>query len=113
MVKGRVIRILDDRNLVLNVGEQQKVTHGMRFGIYTPADEIVDPETKAILGRYRTRKALVEARVVYPRFSIVSAPLRAGTTFDRALRAMRSYEPLPVATEDIQPLPTGAEIRIG
>ena len=51
MIQGRVIRIFDRRSLVLNVGTADGVSSGMRFGIWTPREEIVDPETFDTWGR--------------------------------------------------------------
>ena len=50
-LKGRVAEILDRYRVVINLGNEQGVKEGMRFAIYKPGKEIVDPETGKSLGR--------------------------------------------------------------
>src|SRR5437867_3750820 len=126
MISGRVVRILDTQTVVLNVGANQGVETGMGFGIYTPRDRIVDPETNTVLGEYRRLKARVEVRSVYPAFSIASPPLATRAVGDDiSARAgiyagllgtgkRETYRPtLPVDSGDIQEMPTGTVVRVG
>lgn len=128
MINGRVVRILDRQTLVLNVGTNQGVERGMVFGIYTPRDNIVDPETNAVLGEYRRLKARVEVRSVYPGFCVAAPPLASRVVADEhtspAARGLyggilgigktETYRPnLPVDSSDIEELPTGTVVRVG
>lgn len=117
-LSARVIRILDNTSLILNVGEEAGVQRGMRFGIYTPPDEIVDPETGERLGTLRTRKAIVEVRTVYPRFALASAPMRSRRVSPDPLAAFTGrteqvQETFPVSPTELHPLPTGNEVHVG
>ena len=119
MIQGRVIRILDRRTVMLNVGEDHGVERGMRFGLYTPTEEVIDPETNETLGVYRTRKAVVEAQAVYPRFTVARPPSRTvRTQFGQQLGSLMSTyerveEELDVAPGSIQPMPTGDQVAVG
>jgi hypothetical protein len=115
---ARVIRILNASSLILNVGEQDGAERGMRFAIFTPSEEIVDPETGEPLGTLRSRKATVELRSVYPRFSVAFAPSQVRRVGSDPLstltgRTERVQGTFPVAPEEVDPLPTGSEVRVG
>jgi hypothetical protein len=123
-MRGRVIRIVDTHRIIINLGTADGVGRGDRFGIFTPSEEIVDPETEEILGSYRERKANVVARVVAERFSICAAPRQSfGQTFLRTLAGANPEQELPGSRPDpyqlpvelgqMRPLPTGSTIRVG
>jgi hypothetical protein len=112
MIIGRVIRIIDERTLVLNVGERDGVEGGMRFTIVTPPTEIVDPETKEHLGDYRQRKATVVARSVYERFTITRPDVLGLGSFARVF-GTATEQKLPIDRSYIEPMPTGSQIIVG
>jgi len=121
----RVIRILDTTTLIVNAGTNDGIEAGTRFGIYTPVEDVVDPETEEVLGRYRRRKAVVVATSVYPRFTVASAPTTrrrvtetSGGLLNFGIGGTRNrtevvQEDLPVAEFEVKPLPTGMDIHIG
>jgi len=47
---GRVVKTLSPERLVMNLGSNDGVTPDMKFLVYTPGEEIIDPETKKSLG---------------------------------------------------------------
>jgi hypothetical protein len=102
--------------LLLNVGTNDGVERKMRFQIFTPSEEIVDPETGEVLGSYSRRKTTVEADQVFERFTIASRPY----IYERSPRDLgilgageQVWPDLPVSKAEIQPLPTGTRVRIG
>lgn len=120
MIQGRIIRIFDVHTVALNVGANQGVEAGMRFGIYTPQEDIVDPETGAVLGNTRKRKAVVEATSVQPMFTIAVAPTRnvrvsAQIPITNPFQAAteRRQDTLPVSPGETQPYETGTQIHVG
>ncbi len=58
------------------------MTRGVKFAIYTPVAEIVDPETNESLGTYRERKATVEAQIVADKFTIAETPTKYAWNLD-------------------------------
>lgn len=60
MITCKVAKILNEFQLVLNVGAKQGVTKGMTFVIYEEGDEIQDPETGQSLGKLEIVKGEVE-----------------------------------------------------
>jgi hypothetical protein len=111
---ARVIRIIDESRLILNVGTQDGIQRGDEFGIYTPTVEIVDPESGENLGRYRERKTTVRANFVADRYTIASPPPKySGFTMFRLSSPNVEPRQLPVDKTQIDPLPTTSLVRVG
>ncbi len=71
MIEGKVARILNARELVINRGSDQGVQIGMRFEVLDPkADHIADPDTGEIIGSVYRPKVNVQIAVLEPRLSI-------------------------------------------
>lgn len=47
---GKVVRILDDKKVIVDLGSDDKVKEGMKFVIYEQSEEIFDPDTGDSLG---------------------------------------------------------------
>lgn len=63
-IRGKVAKILSDREVALNVGLEDNVERGMLFDILVPGDlEIVDPDTGQVLGQVERRRVKARVRV--------------------------------------------------
>lgn len=118
MIEGRVIRMIEEDRIIINVGKEAGVERNMTFGIYTPADDVVDPETGDKLGVVRQRKAVVVVQVVYDKFALAGPQTRIKTSLSGGLRpTIPRYETeagsLPIDRSQLEPLPTGSSVRIG
>lgn len=72
-IRGRVARILNSRELAINVGSAQGVRVGMLFDVLDPkGDDIRDPETAEILGSIERPKVRVKVTSVQDRLSVAS-----------------------------------------
>ena len=61
-IEGKIASILDEYNVVINVGRLHGVTEGMSFVIYSPGEEEVrDPDTGKSLGCMELVKGYVRA----------------------------------------------------
>src|ERR1700728_922295 len=70
---GRVAQILNERELVINIGSQAGVSNGMKFAILAEAPlKIIDPVTKELLDTIDRTKVCVKAHEVKPKVSICS-----------------------------------------
>lgn len=79
----RVIRIIDDMNIVINCGENDGITEGTRFYIFSDNGVTVyDPITNENLGSFRGIKAKVEATTVYEKMCICQNTQRIGGLTD-------------------------------
>lgn len=84
-IEGKVVRILNSRELIINKGSNDGVANRMKFDILEPKLAVFDPDTKEDLGQLRRSKITVEIIQAEPRFSI-------GKTFE-------TYrEPMPQST---------------
>ncbi|MDT4848241.1 hypothetical protein FQZ97_823280 [compost metagenome] len=72
-LRGKVARILDTRNLVINLGSNQGVVVGMYFDVLDPnGEDIKDPDTGEILGSVDRPKVRVQVIKVEERLSVAS-----------------------------------------
>jgi hypothetical protein len=72
-IKGKVARVLNARQLVLNIGREHGVELGMRFDVLDPkGEDITDPESHKVLGSVRLPKVRLEVTLVEDLFSVVS-----------------------------------------
>ena len=72
-IRGKVARILNSREMVINVGVQNGVTVGMRFEVMdAKGEDIRDPDTGELLGSLERPKVEVEVAKVQERLSVAS-----------------------------------------
>ena len=72
-IRGKVARILNSREIVINVGVQGGVAIGMRFDVMDTAGEnIADPDTGELLGSVECKKVRVEISRVQEKLSVAS-----------------------------------------
>lgn len=73
MIRGKVARVLNSRELALNIGSQNGVREGMLFDVIDPkGEDIVDPDTGGILGSLERPKVRVKVISVQDRLSVAS-----------------------------------------
>jgi hypothetical protein len=100
-IYGKVSRVLNTRELVLNIGQEHGVEIDMLFDIFPKSrDDITDPDTDEALGSIYRPKVRVRVTNVEQRFSISRTYQTKGGSFspwaslaNSALRAQR-YETL-------------------
>ena len=72
-IRGKVARILNTRELVMNLGSEDGVTLGMYFDVMDPkGTDIEDPDTGDILGSIERPKVRVKISRVEARLSMAS-----------------------------------------
>lgn len=75
----RVVKIIDDRSIVINAGENEGIKEGDRFCVYSEnGTPVIDPVTKEDLGAFRGIKAKIEATIVYEKMSICENTIKIG-----------------------------------
>ena len=120
MITGKVIRILDEYSLIINVGAKHGVKKGMKFIVYEEGDEIIDPETNKSLGKLEFVKGTIEVVNVQENFSLaMSAEFYPETTIKELTFALTRFggrrKRLPVDENVIEPLqtPVSNKIKVG
>lgn len=68
-IEGKVAKIIDVYTVVINRGLEHGVEEDMRFVIYEPGEEIKDPDTGDLLGKFEYVKAKVKVVNVQEKFS--------------------------------------------
>ena len=72
-IRGLVAKVLNSRELALNIGEEQNVRTGMFFDVMDISGEnIIDPESDEILGSIERPKVRVQITKVLPKLSVAS-----------------------------------------
>jgi hypothetical protein len=121
MIQGKVARIPNDEEVVLNIGRQHGVKEDMEFVIYQESDHIVDPETHEDLGAIELVKGRVKVFHIMDRMSRARTILvedYSPQTFAAARmlyggeRTFRRTK-LTVAEGQISPLLEDRAVRVG
>ena len=72
-IRGKVARVLNEREIVINVGTAQGVKIDMSFDIIDPKGlDIKDPDTKEILGSFKRPKIRVRVTQVQEKLSLAT-----------------------------------------
>ena len=72
-IRGKVARVLNSRELAINVGKNHDVESGMYFDVMDQEHEnILDPDTGDILGSIERPKVRVRVMLVQDRLSLAS-----------------------------------------
>lgn len=112
-IEGKVATVLNERELVLNVGSEEGVAVGMRFKILYPGGiEITDPDTSEPLGNVEWPKTEVKIVSVQPHMAVgrtfrtVTIP-EVGKPYLSAFRAaslfgMDDYQPEKKVVETLR-----------
>jgi hypothetical protein len=73
LLQGNVVKILNQREIAINIGRAHGVQKGMTFAIVASSpEEIRDPETGEVLDVVDRLKALIQAKEVRRRITICS-----------------------------------------
>ena len=74
-IRGKVARVLNTREIAINVGTSQGVTLGMRFDVMDANEmDITDPDTGKVLGSLERPKVRVEIIHVQEDLSVAQTP---------------------------------------
>jgi hypothetical protein len=121
VIKGRIIRILDNTTVVINLGSREGVGQESTFKVLGDLENIVDPENGEVLGAVNIVKARVKAFQVFERFSVASSTWNEieYTGLQSITRSLsRDYvekkvgEQLRVKPEDVKPWKAISEVPV-
>ena len=71
LIRGKVARILNSREVALNVGASDGVRNGMQFDILSPElHDIRDPDTNEVIGSVNRPKVRVQVGIIENRFCV-------------------------------------------
>ncbi len=109
-IEGKVIRILDEYSLVINVGRIDGVIDGMVFVIFTQSgDEIKDPDSGEVLGKLENVKDYVSVVHIQDRFSTCIAKKATKALKEGESRGVQTLSGAMMA-ESMSARPEGSKI---
>lgn len=77
-IRGKVARVLNSREIAINVGSVSGVVIGMHFDVMDPkGEDITDPDTGYVLGSVERPKVRVQVTQVQEKLSIASTYKKA------------------------------------
>ncbi|HEU0143163.1 MAG TPA: hypothetical protein VFQ47_00100 [Nitrososphaera sp.] len=82
-IKGRIIRILDTKTVVINLGLEHGIGDESLFFILGEPESVIDPVTNEVLGTVKVTKARVKASQVFDKFTIATTSWKT-VTYNRA-----------------------------
>lgn len=71
-IRGKVAKILNAREVAINLGSEQGVRPGMYFDVVAPYQDILDPDTRESLGAIERPKIRVKITWVQEKLSLAS-----------------------------------------
>ena len=82
-LKGKIIKILDDKRVIVNLGYNEGVKKDMKFIIYDEGEEIIDPESYISLGKREIMKHKIKAIHIQEKFSIMVSDVWVKSIIDK------------------------------
>lgn len=113
-IRGRIIRILDNRTVIINLGRREYIADNSIFSILGGPEAVIDPFTEEELGYVSVVKSKLKAAQVYERFTIATT---RWTTINYQIFASLGTKvvdegELLVNSEDVQPWKAKSEIPV-
>lgn len=84
-IRGKVARVLNVREIAINIGTAKGVTVGMYFDVMDTYDEIRDPDTDEVLGSLERPKIRVKIIDVQEKLAVATTYRKERVNFDSAL----------------------------
>jgi hypothetical protein len=72
-IRGRIIRIVDNTTVIINLGREDGVQSRSLFSILGMPEPIIDPESSETLGHVSVVKGKVRASEVFDKFTIATS----------------------------------------
>lgn len=99
----KVVKIISDKELVINGGSEHDVKRNDDFEIFERGVEVIDEETRASLGTLDYVKTVVTADTVHPKMSVCKKFARERRPQDIASEAFSREAPIKPASLNIDP----------
>lgn len=71
-IKGKIVRILDKKTVIINLGSKDGVDKSTTFRILAEPEDIIDPDSGEKLGSVNVVKSKLKAQKVDEKFTIAS-----------------------------------------
>ena len=84
-IRGKVARVLNAREIAINVGTAKGVTVGMYFDVMDTYDEIKDPDTGEVLGALERPKVRVKTIYIDEKLAVATTYRKERVNLDNVL----------------------------
>lgn len=71
-IRGRIIRIIDNRTAIINLGRAHGIDHNSVFSVLSDVEIVVDPQTDEKLGELVVVKSKLKAATIEERFTVAT-----------------------------------------
>lgn len=100
---------IDDFQIVINKGENDKVEFYMRFLVYEEGKEIIDPSTNQSLGKLEIPKGFFKIHHIQDKMTILVSELRKEKSL---LPTFQLYKELDVERDLLSKIKVGDKVKI-
>ena len=95
-IRGKIAAVLNEREIALNIGSAKGVSVGMYFDVMSlESGDIIDPDTKDVLGSIERSKVRVRVTEVQEKISVASTyrseRVNVGGTFENKIFDMGPF----------------------
>jgi hypothetical protein len=73
VLKGKIIKILDNTRVIVDLGFEDGIKQSMKFFVYSEGEEIKNPETNEVLGKIELVKHRLKVVHIQETFSIMAS----------------------------------------
>lgn len=120
VLKGKIVKILDQYRVIINLGYKSGIKKDMIFIIYSEGEEIKDPDTDEVLGKIEYLKGKIKPIHIQDNFSIMeTAEKEASVGFSGIIDLLASSKityvrkPLQIENKELKENNVEKLIRIG
>ena len=101
-IRGKVARVLNEREIAINIGTAHGVGVGMHFDVMDAGEDINDPDTGEVLGSIERPKVRVQVTYVNGRLSVATTYRTKGITIGD-LEKLRNYRKIGPFARSLMP----------
>jgi hypothetical protein len=94
-LEGKIVKILDDYRVIINIGENTHIRKDMKFFVYELGEEITDPDTGKSLGKLENVKHRFRVDHVGNTFSVLTTDEYQKSQLHEREDLYSSFEPKP------------------
>jgi hypothetical protein len=95
MIKGKIVKVIDDFTIVTNIGRNLDIKIGQEFKIIGIGDEIFDPDTNEALGNLEIFKGVVKVTYLQEKISTMTS---ARSYKEPDIKEIRKFTPIETSS---------------
>ena len=114
MIDGKIAKIINEYEVVVNRGYSHGVESDMQFIVYTVGDQITDPDTGETLGNVEHIKAKIEPKSIQENMTVMeTAETKVKSSSVGAVASLYESERVPKAIAEKPEDAVETEVNVG